>query len=146
MTDTSTHLDAAAQAPVPNPDLKPLDRLVGTWNLSGDAEGTVSYAWMDGGFFLIQHVNITLFGHRVKGIEIIGHMRPYGEQPSADIRSRAYDNDGNTLDYGHEVNADELTIWGGEKGSPAYYKSQFSPDGNTNVAAFVYPDGGTSRR
>ena len=55
---------------------------------SGDGEGTVSYAWMDGGFFLIQHVNITLFGHRVNGIEIIGHLQPFGEQPSADIRSR----------------------------------------------------------
>ena len=142
MSDTSGPMDAPARAATPNPDLKVLDKLVGSWIASGDTDGTISYEWMEGGFFLVQHVDITLFGHRVKAIEMIGHLQPFGEQPSPDIRSRAYDNSGNTLDYVYEINGNELMIWGGEKGSPAYYKGQFSPDGNVNTGEWVYPDGG----
>ena len=57
------------------PDSKRLDRLVGTWELSGDTEGTVTYEWMEGGFFLIQHVDL---GPEAKVLEVIGHERPLG--------------------------------------------------------------------
>lgn len=135
--------DATEQSlPQPNPDLKSLDRLVGTWNLTGDAEGSVIYEWMQGNFFLIQHFEITLFGHTVQGIEVIGHLQPFGEAPGKDIRSRAYDNTGNTLDYVYEIEDDTLTIWGGEKGSPSYYKGTFGDRGNTNAGEWVYPGGG----
>ena len=126
----------------PNPDMQSLNRLAGTWQLSGDTAGTVTYEWMDGGFFLIQRTDFTLHSHSVKGIEIIGHVQPFGGVPSPDIRSRAYDSAGNTLDYVYEVNGDTLTIWGGEKGSPAYFKGIFSEDGKTNSGAWVYPGGG----
>jgi hypothetical protein len=33
------------------------DALVGTWQLSGGAEGTIRYERMEGGHFLIQHVD-----------------------------------------------------------------------------------------
>jgi len=89
---------------------------------------------MEGGFFLIQHVNFTLHGHDVKAIEIIGHLQPFGEAPSNDIKSRAYDSVGNTFDYVYEIDDDTLTIWGGEKGSPAYFKGKFSDGGNTKAA------------
>jgi hypothetical protein len=52
-----------------------------------------------------------------QGIEVIGHLRPFGEEPSEDIRSRFYDSMGNTLDYVYELKGDTLTIWGGEKGA-----------------------------
>jgi hypothetical protein len=130
------------QAPTPNPDLEGLNRLVGTWNVTGGAEGTVTYKWMEGGFFLVQHVDLEQFGQRLKGIEIIGHLRPFGEEPSGDIRSRYYDTAGNTLDYVYEVEGDTLMIWGGEKGSPAYFRGTFSPDGTTCSGAWVYPGGG----
>ncbi|MGH3005048.1 MAG: hypothetical protein ACRDOS_03970 [Gaiellaceae bacterium] len=140
MTDNTQAFD---QAPIPHPDLKKLDRLVGTWSLTGDATGTVTYEWILGGFFLIQHVSLTLHGHDVNAIEIIGHLQPFGQDPSEDIRSRAYDSVGNTLDYVYELDDDTLTIWGGEKGSPAYYKGTFSDDGNKNTGEWVYPgDGG----
>jgi len=32
----------------PHPDLMSLDRLVGRWAVSGDAEGTVVYEWTEG--------------------------------------------------------------------------------------------------
>jgi hypothetical protein len=136
--DTTTY----QQPPQPHLDLKGLNRLVGSRQVSGGAQGQVTYEWMEGGFFLLQHVELTQYGQRVKGIEIIGHERPFGGDPGADITSRFYDSMGNTLDYVYELEGDTLTIWGGEKGSPAYYKGRFSDDGNTVTGAWVYPGGG----
>lgn len=126
----------------PNPDLKSLDQLIGTWKVSGGAEGTIKYEWLEGGFFLMQHFDLLHGGHPVKGIEVIGHLQPFGEAPSADIKSRIYDNAGNTFEYVYEVEGETLIIWGGEKGSPAYYRGTFSADNNTLTGAWVYPDGG----
>jgi hypothetical protein len=123
----------------PNPDLKSLNRLVGRWRISGEAEGEVRYEWLEGGFFLLQHVD--LGGNQ--GLEIIGHEQKYGEAPSQEITSRYYgNNDGSTLDYVYELEGDSLTIWFGERGSPAYYKGTFSADGNILSGAWVYPGGG----
>ncbi len=119
-----------------------MECLVGTWTLSGDTTGTISYEWLEGRFFLLQRYDIGLFGQTVKGIEVIGHLRPFGELPSPEIRSRAYDAEGNTLDYVYEIEGDTLTIWGGEKGSPAFFRGEFSDDGRTNVGAWTYPGGG----
>ena len=55
-------------------------------------------------------------GRQIKGTEIVGHLRPFGEPPSEEIRFRFYDNYGNTLDYVCELDGDTLTVWGGEKG------------------------------
>jgi hypothetical protein len=142
MADDTTNTHAQTQSARPNPDLQRLDRLVGTWKITGGAEGTVTYEWMDGGFFLIQHVDLEQYGQRTTGIEIIGHLQPFGEAPSEHIHSRYYDNLGNTLDYVYELDGDTLTIWAGAKGSPAYYKGTFSADGNTLTGAWVYPGGG----
>jgi hypothetical protein len=130
------------QPPAPNPDLKGLERLVGTWNVSGGAQGRVTYEWMEGGFFLVQRVELEQYGQKVMGIEVIGHEQQFGAEPSQDIKSRFYDSLGNTLDYVYELEGDTLTIWGGEKGSPAYYKGRFSQDGSTITGAWVYPGGG----
>jgi hypothetical protein len=129
--------------PVPNQDLKSLDRLVGTWKQSGGVEGTVTYEWAEGGFFLIQHVDMESDGQPIKGMEIIGHVQAFGEEPGLDIKSRFFSfMDGMTLDYVYEIDGDTLTIWGGERGSPAYYKGTFSKDGNTMTGGWVYPGGG----
>ena len=122
--------------------MKKLEKLIGTWQLSGDTTGTVKYEWLEGGFFLIQKVNMTLFGRQVIATEIIGHLHPFGEEPSQDIHSRVYDSNGNTLDYVYEMEGDTLTIWGGQKGSPAYFKGKFSPDGQQSIGEWVYPGGG----
>ena len=128
--------------PLPNPDLEDLNRLVGEWKVSGEAQGTVRYELMEGGFFLIQHVDLEQYGQRNKGLEIIGHEQAFGGEPSEAIKSRYYDSMGNTFDYVYEVEGDTLTIWAGEKGSPAYYRGTFSADGNTATGEWVYPGGG----
>jgi hypothetical protein len=123
--------------------MRKLDGLVGTWQLSGGAKGTVRFEWMEGGFFLLQHVDLVHDGQQIKGLEVIGHERPFGAEPSEEIKSRFYDSTGNTLDYVYEVHDDgSLTIWGGEKGSPAYCRSTVSEDGNTVTASWVWPGGG----
>jgi hypothetical protein len=97
---------------------------------------------MEGGFFLLQHVDLEQYGQKVKGIEVIGHERPFGEEPGEEIKSRFYDNMGNTLDYVYELERETLTIWGGEKWSPTYSKSTF---GDTLSGEWVYPEGGGYR-
>lgn len=138
MADDTTY----QQPPTPDPDLKSLDRLVGTWHVSGGAQGTVTYEWMEGGFFLIQRVDLEQDGRKIKGIEIIGHERPFGAEPGAEITSRYYDTMGNTLDYVYELDGDTLTIWAGAKGSPAHYQGTFSHNGNTCAGRWLYPGGG----
>lgn len=122
--------------------LSQLDRLAGEWELSGDTTGTTSYEWMEGGFFLVQKLDMQLFGRRVRVTEIIGHLKPFGQQASTDIHSRAYDADGNTFDYVYEPDGDALTVWGGEKGSPAFFRCVFSADGNEATGEWTYPGGG----
>jgi hypothetical protein len=104
--------------------------------------GTVTYEWMESGFFLIQRVDLEQYGQRITGLEIIGHEKPFGSEPSEEIKSRFYSNTGDTLDYVYELEGDTLTIWGGERGSPAYAKSKISEDGNTGSGEWVYPGGG----
>jgi hypothetical protein len=133
----------AENTPTPASDMKGLDRLVGRWKVSGpDIDGHVTYEWMDGRFFLIQKVDFVHGGHDVKGMEVIGHLQAFGEEPSKDIKSRYYGSGGETFDYVYELEGDTLMIWGGEKGSPAYYKGTFSADGNVLSGAWVYPGGG----
>jgi hypothetical protein len=143
--ENANDAQAHQQPPQPNPDLKNLDRLVGTWEMSGEVQGQVTFEWMEGGFFLIQHVDLEQHGQRIKGIEIIGHERPFGAEPSEEIKSRFYSNMGDTLDYVYELEGDILTIWAGEKGSPAYAKGTFAEDGNTGSGEWVHPGGGGDR-
>ena len=131
------------QAPAPSSALKQLGRLVGKWNISGESSGTVTYEWMEGGFFLLQYVDMGHDENHVKGIEVIGHERPFGaEAPSEDIKSRFYGSKGETLDYVYELEGDTLTIWGQEKGSPAYFRGTFGDNDRTLNGGWVWPGGG----
>jgi hypothetical protein len=138
-TDDTTH-EEIPQAP--SDAVRALDRLVGTWTVTGGAEGTVRYAWQPGGFFLIQHVDMVSGGQQISGFEVIGQLRPFGEPASQDVHSRFYDSLGNTLDYVYELEGDTLTIWGGAKGSPAYFRGTFNADDSVMDGAWVYPGGG----
>jgi hypothetical protein len=143
MSDIDT-TQAYQQQPEPAADLRSLDRLVGMWEQSGNhLTGTTTFEWMDGGHFLVQRFDFTTQdGQKITGIEIIGHERPFGAEPGEDLKSRAYTNTGDTLDYVYELEGDTLTIWGGQKGSPAYYRGTFSDDGNVLSGAWHYPGGG----
>jgi len=129
--------------PQPNPDLKSLSPLVGTWKISGGAKGLIRFEWMNGGFFLIQHVDLEYSGRKIAGIEMIGHQHRAGEPPGPDICSRFYSFfDGLTLDYVYEFTDDTLTIWFGPRGSDNYFMGKFSKDGNSFSGAWKWPSGG----
>lgn len=139
----SEQVAAGFELPTPNEDVAQLNRLVGTWKVSGGAEGTMRYEWIENRFFLLQHVDLVQFGMPVSGMEVIGHLRPFGEDEQPEIRSRFFDSMGNTLDYVYEPLADgSITIWGGEKGSPAFATNVFSDDLATVTSEWVYPGGG----
>ncbi|MFE6774963.1 hypothetical protein [Streptomyces sp. NPDC057702] len=141
---TTTHDAAPTSQPSARPTaaLRALAPLVGTWKVTGGAEGTVRYAWLPGGFFLVQHVDLTQFGEPVTGMEVIGNLRPFGEPTSPDVASRYYDSRGNTFDYVYELAGDELTIWAGVRGGPAYFRGTFTADGTSMTGEWVYPGGG----
>jgi hypothetical protein len=134
-----------AQIATPDAALKSLDVLVGTWQLGGDTQGQVRYEWLAGGFFLVQHIDLLHAGNHTLGMEVIGRILAFGAtEPSADIKSRFYGSGGETFDYVYELEGDTLTIWGGEKGSPAYYRGTFNADRTTLAGEWVYPGGGYS--
>ena len=105
--DNTNDALAHRQPPERNPDLKCLDRLVGTWEVSGGAQGGIRFEWMEDGFFLIQRVELEQIGQKIKGIEIIGRERPFGVEPGEDVKSRFHDNMG--------ISATMSTNW---RGSP----------------------------
>jgi len=133
---------AGATTATPSAAVRALDRLVGTWRVTGGAAGTVTYTWVEGGHFLLQHLDLEQDGEPIRGLEVIGHLRPYGQGPSADVHSRYYDSTGATLDYVYELDGDTLHIWMGAKGSPARFSGTFSDGDTVMVGAWEYPGGG----
>ena len=147
MADDSRYTDDAKpyeQPPQPTPDLRSLDRLVGTWEVSGTyLQGQHTFEWMEGGFYLVQHVEIDYIGHRIAGTEYIGY-----DEENDNLRSYFFSNEGPgpfgrvALEYVWEVGEDTFTIWGGEVGSPASFKGRFSDDRNTISGRWEWPGGG----
>ena len=139
MTTGETNDQTPQRSPGPHPALKALDRLVGTWTVSGPGglAGTVTYEWMEGGQFLVQRVDLVQGGERNTCVEYIG----YDQERSA-LRSHFFGNGGDILEYVYELDADTLTIWFGGVGSPAFFRGEFSDDGNTNTGRWVWPGGG----
>jgi hypothetical protein len=135
---------ASAREAAPSAALQRIgEALVGTWKLSGGAEGTIRYEWTEGGRFLIQHVDLKVFGRQIKGIEVIGHLHRVGEQPSEDVWTRFYSFlDGLTLDYVYELNGKKWTIWFMKKNSDNHFIGTFSDDGQSYSGAWAWPGGG----
>ena len=137
-----TGTEETAEPVSPTQAMTPLARLAGTWRVSGQARGTISYEWMPGGHFLLQHVDLDHGGHRVRGMEVIGYLQPFMGERSEHVHSRFYGGEGETYDYVYEISDDTLTIWGGEKGSPSYFHGQFDDQDRTVSGAWVWPGGG----
>jgi len=126
-----------------NRGLQSLDPLLGTWKISGGAQGQIRFERVEGGFFLLQHVDLEYGGRKIKGMEVIGHLQFPGEQPTADIHSRFYSfYDGLTLDYVYELEGERLQIWFGPRGSGNYFLGHFSEDRKSFGGAWKWPGGG----
>ena len=82
---------AHQRAPEPNPALESLDVMAGTWNLKGresgpdgEIHGQVTFEWMEGGFFLVQRVDIDHIGQKIKG-NVAEELAKVKQQPGKDI-------------------------------------------------------------
>ena len=138
MAENNTGAQVNPQPLTPSPALRSLDRLIGTWKVSGPGlDGQVTFEWMEGGFFLMQHVQLNQGDQKTQGIEIIGY-----DQESNSLKSHYFGSDGSILEYTWNVSDDTLTIWFGTSDSPAFYRGRFSADGNTNSGAWEWPGGG----
>jgi hypothetical protein len=69
------------ELPQPDPALRRLDRLVGTWTMKGNLvgsdekniKGETSFRWLPGGFFLEQRAHIDFIGQQIDALELIGY-------------------------------------------------------------------------
>jgi hypothetical protein len=118
--------------------LRSLDRLVGTWSVEGPGtSGTVRYAWMEGGAFLVQDVDLVTDGEVSRGIEYIGWDRE-----TQTLRSHFFGASGELLQYTYDLTGDTLTIWFGGPDSPARFIGTFDATGDRNTGAWQWPGGG----
>jgi hypothetical protein len=58
--------------------MRALSRLIGRWSVTGGATGTVIYEWLGGGHFIVQRVELEQYGQAITGVEMIGHLHPFG--------------------------------------------------------------------
>ncbi|WP_433367969.1 hypothetical protein [Streptosporangium sp. CA-115845] len=118
--------------------LRSLEPLVGTWAIDGPGlSGTVRYEWMDGGGFLVQHVELVQDGEVNRGVEYIGFHAESGQ-----LRSHFFSQNGEILEYVYELADDTLTIWYDGVDSPAKFVGAFDADGVHNAGAWQWPGGG----
>ena len=124
------------QTPTPDPALKRLDRLVGTWTLKGhllgsDEEtivGQISFQWLEGGFFLQQDAEIDFAGmFKVKARELIGY-----DPETEGFASYVYSNfSPMPLPYKWDLRGDTLTISVSYAPLDAAFKGEFGDDGES---------------
>jgi hypothetical protein len=137
----------ATKEPVrPASQLKELDVLVGRWNTrmreignspaaDFQAIGTDTYEWLEGGYFLVHHVDVRMAGKPYKVIEIIGG---YDEQ-SQSHAMRSFDSQGVVTVMQASRGADGSLMFAGEK---ARAKLIVGADGNTMQAHWERSDDG----
>lgn len=139
--ETTTDQQTEEEAPTPNPGLKPLNKLVGKWRVSGETSGELTYEWLEGGFFLMAYGDTEQGGRKTRHIEIIGYDHELGAAPAEVMTSRLYTNRGDSLRYTHEVDDKSVTSWFGPKGSATVFKARWVDD-DTLTGAWEWPGGG----
>jgi hypothetical protein len=94
---------------------------------------------MEGGFFLIQHVDCTGGGRQIKGIEYIGF-----DEDTKTLRSHYMDVNGSNFTYTWAVEGDTIRIWFGDRDSNNSFVGTFNKDGSSYSGAWKWPGGGYS--
>ncbi len=137
MTDRNNHL-AGRLPSEPYPALRQLDRLVGTWEVTGSfLQGTISFEWMEGGFFLVQRVDCHAGGRTIRGVEYIGY-----DADTQTLRSHYMDIHGANFTYTWAVDGDAIRTWFGDKGSDNFFEGRFSDGGRSYSGNWQWPGGG----
>lgn len=137
MADSNNSLAGKIPAQ-PYSALQTLKRLIGKWEVTGSfIEGVVQFEWMDGGYFLIQHVSLKRGDHSIKGTEYIGY-----DEDTQTLRSHYMDNNGSNFTYTWELIGDTIETWFGDKNSDNWFEGTFSGDGNSYTGKWQWPGGG----
>lgn len=126
---------AEGEAPKPDPALRRLDRLVGTWHLKGrpvgankdSISGTTTFAWLEGGFFLQQDMAMDYDGAPIRSHELIGYDPKAGA-----FASQVYSNmAGDPWPYQWDIQGDDITISIRKPPMDATFTGKFAPDGES---------------
>jgi hypothetical protein len=136
MSDTTTTNESDFQPFTPDPALRRLDVLVGEWRMTGNFVGSdeenivgrVRFHWLEGGFFLVQDIEIDFAGqYQVKSHELIGY-----DAETRVFRSQAYSNLSPVpLPYIWDMHDNSLRISVSEPPLDATMKATISDDGNS---------------
>lgn len=106
MTDTAL--------PQPDPALRVLDKLVGSWDLSGrfvgadedTVTGRATFRWLPGGFFLEQRISLDFNRMPIESTELVGF-----DPEKQSLESRVYSNMSPVpLPYSWKVDAETVCI------------------------------------
>jgi hypothetical protein len=137
---TTDQLEKPSQeAPAPDPALKRLDRLVGTWSMKGrplgskedSINGKTTFKWLHGddgsNFFLQQDMEMDYDGTPIKSHELIGYDPKANAFPSQVYSNMA----GEPWPYTWDVQGDDITITITKAPMDAKFTGRFSPDGNS---------------
>jgi hypothetical protein len=133
------------EQPKPNLALRVLDIMVGVWELTGrdlttnaEIRGQSTFAWLEGGFFLVHTFHFAYGGRAFSGVEYIG----YDEQ-SGRLKTHVFSNQGpGPLEYTWELTEETFTNWFGDIGASNRYKGRFGEDRNTLIGQWEWPGGG----
>jgi hypothetical protein len=125
--------------PKPDPALKRLDRLVGTWTMKGrplgsdkdTITGTTEFSWLHDGdgksFFLQQDMEMDYDGMPIKSRELIGY-----DPKTKAFASYVFSNmSPDALPYKWDIQGDDLTISVNYGPMDATFTGKFAPDGNS---------------
>lgn len=139
---------APPRAPQRHESLDALDVLVGDWRVEGrDLDGgspsssSLTRRWMPGGHFLIQETRSEAEAH--PSVEYIGY-----DHARHEIRSMLFGAEGPgpfcsfALEYVWDLDDGRLTIWHGDRGSPARFVGDVDGLAGTVTGRWEWPGGG----
>ncbi len=118
------------QMSTPDPALKRLEKLVGTWSIKGrtldsqddNISGWVTIEWLPGGFFLQQLGEMEFMGSKIHSLEIVGY-----DPSTKAFFSNVYSNmAGVPAPYEWDIQGNVVTHWTEE----SKYTGILSEDGN----------------
>ena len=107
-------MSESSSLPQPDPALRRLDRLVGSWTMEGNLvgsddkniKGETTFRWLPGGFFLEQRVRIDFMGQQIDALELIGYDPETDTFPSTVFSGFSP----TPLPYRWDVRGDSVTI------------------------------------
>lgn len=126
--------EALYMLPEPDPALKRLDGLVGTWSIKGhtldskvdNVSALTTFEWLSGGFFLKQSFEADFMGMKIQSLEVI-----YYDPESDTFPSLVYSNlAGVPIPYKYDVKGKNVTITTDLAGG-AKMTGKISEEGNT---------------